>query len=96
MIITHDILVQHGACGPGIELFDREFPDGLDVTAWDAGRQVGMLLHPVWRQYIGWAWSEGLIPAWSMRRWSISGANLYGANLRGADTDGAIGIEVRR
>ena len=80
MIITREILEQHGACRHEIDRFTHDFPDGCP-TPRSSKQQIRMLLeYEVIRENWGWAVLCGIIPAWAM-----CGANLSGVDLSGAD-----------
>ncbi len=89
MKITTETLHARGACQDGIDAFATEFPGGLDVREWTVECQLGVMMHPALRRYLGWAWGAGILPQWSMRGWVLAGAYLAGADLTGADLAGA-------
>lgn len=97
MKITRQTLTDLGACGEGIEAFCSFYPEGLDLGEWTKEEQIRVLRSPL-SEYLGWAWSRGLAPMWSLRganlrRANLRGADLEGANLRGADLDRAVGLD---
>lgn len=85
--ITAELLREHDACDPGLEDFEATYPDGLE-TEWTLEDQLAILRTPL-RRWLGWAWQEGLLPAWSMACMDLSGARLDDADLRGAYLFGA-------
>ena len=94
MIIDAPRLRELKACEDGVKAFVEAFPEGLDVSRWDASCQLGGLMHPELRRYLGWAWGSRLLPrlpmaGWNLRGVDLSRANLSRANLRGANLYGA-------
>jgi hypothetical protein len=84
VIISVTRLRELEACEGGVKAFAKAFPEGLDVSRWDASCQLGVLMHPELRRYLGWAWENGLLPRLPMAGWNLRGANLSKVNLRGA------------
>ena len=93
MKITVEILDRFAPCRGARNEFAERFPDGLDISSlWGTSEQASKTWHMILsdrflKQHVGWAISEGLLPA--RIRADLSGANLSGANLSGANLYGA-------
>jgi uncharacterized protein YjbI with pentapeptide repeats len=81
MIITQSILIDFEACDEQLEIFNFEFPDGLDISPlWNKSRTKfieSMLASPFIRRNIGWAMLVGMVPKIEI--------DVYSINLSGLD-----------
>ena len=84
MKLTITELQNKEACIEGIELFERFFPEGFDLSKLTLEYQIKILTKTRLKQYWGWAVGNRLIPALSMNDANLTGANLTGADLTGA------------
>lgn len=84
-------LEQKGACSVAIRAFKAlGLPnDETPNIEWTAAAQGWVLASPVWRRWVGWGYSNGIIPLWSMSEADLSEADLSEANLSEADLRGA-------
>lgn len=101
LILTTDILRQHNACVEGVDEFHAAYPSRLDIE-WTKDRQIELIKTcSVFRKHLfDWAYVEGLVPVFSMRRANLRGAilsgsilsnsNLSGSDLRGSNLRGAL------
>jgi len=104
--ITKDQLLSLNACEEAVDLFDRFFPNGFDMSKWSLEYQIKILTKTRLRKYLGWCFDNKLLPQWSMcgadlnganlRYANLTDANLIGADLRGADLNGAIGVLIKK
>jgi len=88
MRITKEFLESESACADGVAAFCAMFPDGFDLSEWTREKQIEIVKSDL-RQFLGWAFSTGVVPLWSMQGASLDGANLDGASLFGASLFGA-------
>ena len=94
MLVTREMLRSFGACKDASNEFEKEYPDGLDISGlWGTFDQAnetwrGLLANEFLRQYIGWAIWAGMLPARiraDLSRADLSRANLSWANLSEAN-----------
>ena len=82
--ITIDQLISLNACESARKLFLAEFGERLEIPEYTPQHQE-YLIRSDWRKYLGWAWSQNVLPKWSLRYADLRRADLRGADLRGAD-----------
>jgi hypothetical protein len=64
MKITLDNLIALKACPDGIAAFSLAYPSGFNGD-WTKELQIALIQGPL-SKHMGWAWSIGLMPMWSM------------------------------
>ena len=87
--VTKQQLIKLDACSEGIELFERVFGDTAEIDVSHPGYQIGMLMYPESRPFLGWLWLVGVLPRLKMAGVSFKYANLRSADLRSANLEGA-------
>ena len=82
--ITIDQLISLNACESARKLFLAEFGERLEIPEYTPQHQE-YLIRSDWRKYLGWAWSQNVLPKWSLRYADLRRADLRGADLREAN-----------